>query len=232
MAINPTLVTSLGSQFQIQTLGDQDVVPVAVTYTTSSAAIVGATSIAGVVTPGGNTKKFYEGQILVASPGTADAQYIYVAANSSTGTPTSITVEPLKKPIATNTPIVSFLGIPVIGLESANMQLQNEVNQAVLLANQGWQVTDASTGSFQFDGTLYVPRQNIYNAGAKLVVDSLLAKTNLYVERYLPDGTYNAGVCVVTSASDTVSGSQYVTRQVTFQGSNKPINQRLFDVVA
>jgi hypothetical protein len=232
MPVNPSLVTALGTQFQIQSLTDQQVTPTPITITVTAAAAVGATSLTVTVTPSSQPKKFYEGQILVANPNETAAQYVYVAANSTDGNPTSLTVEPLKKAIAANDVITSFLGIPVIGLESANMQLQTETNQAVLLANQGWQITDSSTGSFQFDGTLYIPKQNIYNTGAKLVDDALLNKLNIYVERYLPNGEYHAGICVVTNASDTVSGSAYITKQVTFMGSNKPVRLNYFDVTA
>jgi hypothetical protein len=160
MPINPRLVTARGSQFQITPLlNDEASTPTNCTVTVTVAAVVGATTLTVTVTPASNPARFYEGQILVFGANTTNAQYVYVAANSTDGNPATITVEPLRKAIAANAVANTFLGIPVIGLEAANMQLQTEVNQAVLLANEGWQVTDASTGSFQFSGTLYVPRQ-------------------------------------------------------------------------
>lgn len=231
MPVNPRLVTARGSQFQITPLLDDELsIPPTVNITVTEPAAVGDTELTITVLPANNPARFYEGQILVVAPNTANAQYIYVAANSTNGNPATITVEPLRKAVADNATIASFLGIPVIGLEAANMQLQTEVNQAVLLANEGWQVTDASTGSFQFSGTCYVPRQAKYKKGVNDMYDAFLNKTNVYVERFLSDGQYNAGIGVITDMSDTVQGSQYITRNLTVQGSNRPVNLRLFEV--
>jgi hypothetical protein len=231
MPIDPRLVTSGGSQFQISVLTAEQSLPTELTFTTSAAAVAGATSIAGSLLPALNTKILYAGLVLIANPNTVDAQLIIVA-TTVTGNPTSIAVEPLAKPLASGSIIKTYAGIPLIGLESANMSLQNETNQAVLLSNQGWQVTDASTGSWSFDGQMMIPKQLEFTKGAYTLTDALLNKQGLYVERFLPNGIYHAGVCVVTNASDTVQGSAYITQQVTLTGSNKPVQRRLFEVVA
>lgn len=231
MPVNPRLVTARGSQFHVFPFADDEsVLPLTKTITVTAAAVVGATTLTVTVTGTATTDRFYEGQILVAAPKTVNSQYIYVAANSPTATPTTITVEPLRKAIAANAVITSFLGLPIIGLEAANMQLQSEVNQAVLLANEGWQVTDASTGSFQFSGNLFIPRQSVYLAGVRSLKTAFLSKTNVYVERFLPNGQYNAGVGVITDMSDTVQGSAYVTNNLTIQGSNRPIDDNVLAV--
>jgi hypothetical protein len=231
MPVNPRLVTARGSQFHVFPFADDEsVLPATKTITVTAAAAVGATSLTVTVTGAATTDRFYEGQILVAAPKTVNSQYVYVAANSANSAPATITVEPLRKAIAANAVITSFLGLPIIGLEAANMQLQSEVNQAVLLANEGWQVTDASTGSFQFSGNLYVPRQAVYLAGFRSLKTAFLNKSNVYVERFLPNGQYNAGVGIITDMSDTVQGSAYVTNNLTIQGSNRPVDDNVLAV--
>lgn len=232
MSIDPRLVTAGGSQFQISILGETQSKPVELTITVTGAEAIGSTDIECTVTPAGNTKKIYAGTVLVVAPKTVNAQYLYVTDTTASGNPTVIKVEPIKKAITAATVIKTFAGIPLIGLDSANMQLQNQTNQAVLLSNDGWQVTDASTGSFQFDGKLMMPKQLEYAVGAYAISDALLEKTGIYVERFLPNGQYDAGVCVVTNASDTVSGAAYIEQNVTLQGSNKPVRLRLFEVAA
>jgi hypothetical protein len=227
MAVNPVLLTSGGTNTQIQVLAFGSTIPPEVTITTTAAAVVGATSLAVTILP--TTVTLRQGLILVAGTG-ATAQLIEVR-QTTAGTLTSLPVEPLKKAVASAAVIKTYAGLPLIGLESANMQLQTETNQVVLLANDGWKVTDYSTGSFEFSGNLYIPTTEVFALGARLVIDALLNKQLVYVERFLPDGTYHAGVCAVTNASDQTQGAQYVTLNVTFMGSGKPVQTRLFATI-
>ena len=226
MAEQPALLTSGGTQFQIKTLAFGQTVPPEVTITVTAAADVDATALTVTIVPTTNVT-LYEGLVLIV--GTGAAQQLVIVSATAQGSATTLTVEPLKKAIAANTVIKTFAGIPLIGLEAANMNLTTETNQAVLLSNNGWRVTDYSTGSFEFSGNLYIPTSVAMAVGARAVSDALLQKRNVYVERFLPDGTYHAGMCCVTSASDQTTGAQYITQNVTFTGSGKPV-QRLLQV--
>jgi hypothetical protein len=227
MPVQPVLLTSGGTNTQIQVLEFGSVIPPTVTITTTAAAVAGATTVPVTILP--TTATLREGLILVAGTG-ATAQLIEVR-QTTAGTLTSLPVQPLKKDLASAAVINTFAGLLLIGLESANMQLQTETNQVVLLANDGWRVTDYSTGSFEFSGNLYIPTTETYALGSRQVIDALLNKQLVYVERYLPDGTYHAGVCAVTNASDQTQGAQYVTLNVTLTGSGKPIQTRLFATI-
>ena len=222
MPTQPTLVVSGGTQFQISVLTYGASTPANVVITVSAAATIGATDLTVTTTPTNTT--LYEG--LSFKIGTTPNQQWVVVDQTWTGTG-ALKVVPITKAIAAGTTANTYAGLPLIGLESANMQLQTETNQVVLMSNNGWKITDYSTGSFEFSGNLYIPTSSALAGGAKAVIDALLNKSNLYVERILPDGTYHAGVCVVSSCSDQTQGANYVTQSVTFTGSGKPTQVRL-----
>lgn len=225
MPINPALLTSGGTQFQIRPLAYGAVIPPEITITVSSAATVGATQLTVTVSPATGIT-LYAGLTFKIGTTLANEQWVTLAATAS-GTIATLQVEPITKAIAASTVAKTYAGFPVIGLESANMQLQTETNQAVLLANGGWRVQDYSTGSFEFSGNLMIPTSPEYAVGAYATADSLLNKQNLWVERVLPDGTYHAGLCIVSNCSDQTQGAQYITQSVTFSGSGKPIQRRM-----
>lgn len=225
MPIDAALLTAGGTQLQITPLAFGVTIPPEITIT-CSAAIVGATSVSVVIsTQPTPAKPFYAG--MTFKVGTAPNEQWVVLAADAAATATSFVVEPLTRAITASSVAKSYAGIPLIGLEAANMQLQTETNQAVLLANDGWRNQDYSTGSFEFSGTLYIPTNPAFAGGAYLISDALLAKQNLYVERILPNGLYHAGMCIVSSASDQTQGAQYISQNLTLSGSGKLRQVRL-----
>jgi hypothetical protein len=199
-------------------------VPSFFTVTVTAAAVVGATSLTTTITaPGGVTgKTIVNGTYAIVGTGAA-AQTVVLAANALQ-TATTITVDPILKPIAANATFRVFVdAIPVIGLEAANLQLQKQVNEVVLLASRGWSTRSYSTGSFQFSGNLYIPVSVASAVGARMVYDALITEKMVYVERFFSNGDYQAGLCLVSDASDTASGAQYLTVSTTFQGTGELI---------
>ncbi len=223
MPLNPSLLTSGGTFSQISVLDFGVVLPPEVTITVTSAASVEDTTLAVTVSP--TTATLYAGLVFKINSA-PDEMWVEVS-ETMAGTGTSLKVEPITKAISANEEAKTYAAFPLIGLESASMQKQAEANSVVLLANGGYTVRDYSTRSFDFSGTLYVPTTNELAVGAHAVTDALLAAKNVYFERVLPDGTYNAGLCMVQSASDTAQGSQYLSQSVTFAGSGIPVHQRL-----
>lgn len=225
MPIQPALLTSGGTQFQFTVLPFGKSIPDEITITVTAAAVVGATTLTVTVAPATGVT-LYAGLVLRVGTTAADSQWV-ILTDKASGTITNLKVEPLQKAIVANAIIKTYAGLPLIGLEGANLQLQTETNQAVLLANDGWQSRDYSTGSFEFSGNLYIPTSGEYALGAYAVADALLAKKNIYVERILPDGTYHAGMCIVSNCSDQTQGAAYITQSLTLSGSGKPVQRRL-----
>ncbi|MEM7578283.1 MAG: hypothetical protein AAF316_00265 [Cyanobacteria bacterium P01_A01_bin.80] len=223
MAINPTLLTSGGTQVQISVLNYGETIPTPITITVTSEATAGDTSLDVTFSP--TTSTIYAG--LAIKVGTAPNEQWVLVSQTVQGTATSLPVEPITATIAANSTGTTYAALPLIGLEGANMELSTEENSVVLLANGGWTVRDYSTGSFSFSGNLYLPTTPEFAIGARQVADALIAKQNVYLERVLPDGTYHAGLCMVQSASDTTQGAQYVTQNVNFAGSGTPVQIRL-----
>lgn len=219
----PDLLTSSGTAFQISTLQKGSSIPTVVTITVTAAATIGAESLAVTINP---TTALLKNGLYILGGVSPNEQWIVVAADTL-GTATTLPVEPLKFAIAANSTLRTSQALPLIGLEGANLQLQTEMNSAVLMSNQGWQINDYSTGSWQFSGNLYLPRNTGLAAPAESVLTALLNKDNIYTERILSNGTLFAGMAMVSNASDTTSGAQYVTIAVTFQGSGRPTYRRL-----
>lgn len=222
MPQQPSLLTSGGTQFQITPLAFGQNEPAIATLTVTAAAVIGATSLTATIVPA-NTK-LYAG--LVFKIGTIPNEQWVIVAETWNGTGT-LKVEPLKRAITASAIAGTTAGLPVIGLEGANMQLQTEVNSVVLMSNNGWKISDYSTGSFEFSGNLYIPTTPDLTIGAYAVADALLKKQNMYVERILPNGTIHAGVCIVSNCSDQTQGAQYITQSVTFMGSGTPYQYRI-----
>lgn len=222
---NPTLLTSSGATFQISPVAVGATLPAFFTVTVSAAAVVGATTLTTTISaPGGVTgKTIASGTYAIVGTGAAAQVIVFNA--SAAQTATTITVDPITKPIAANATFRVYVdAVPVIGLEGANLQLQKQVNEVVLLASRGWSTRSYSTGSFQFSGNLYIPVAVASAAGARLVYDALLKERFVYVERFFSNGDYQAGLCLVTDASDTASGAQYLTVSATFQGTGELVS--------
>lgn len=224
MAIpQPDLLTSSATAFQITPLLSGQSIPPNVTITATSAVAEGETEIPVVITP--NTALLRNGLFILAGA-PPNEQWIVLDADVA-GNSSSLIVEPLKLPLPINSVLKTPEALPLIGLEGANLQLQTEMNSAVLMSNQGWQINDYSTGSWQFSGNLYIPRNNNYAVPAQTVIQGLIKKQNLWTQRVLPNGTLVAGMAMVSSTSDTTQGAQYVTISLTLQGSGKPIYKQL-----
>jgi hypothetical protein len=223
---NPILLTSSGATFQLIELAKGISIPPALTITVGTAAVVGATTLAVTITaPAGVTlgsTTIYDGTYIRV--GTGANRHIVVVNGDQLATVTSLVVEPIEKAIASGAVLTSFAGIrPLIGLEGANMQLQRQALEAVLLASKGWTSRSYSTANFQFSGTLYIPTSNVLADGANKVLDYLIKEKYVYVERFLANGDYRAGVCLVSDASDTVSQANFVQSNVTFSGTGVPV---------
>lgn len=227
--INPTLLTSNAANFQITPLQKGQSEPPKLTITLSTPAVKGATSLSVAITaPTGvtlGTTTIMNGTYILSGGNTPQ---IVVIDGDQLATVTSLNVDPLAQALASGAVLTTYAGsLVVIGLEAANLQLQKEVNQVVLLSSKGWSNKDYSTGSWQYSGNLMIPVNPSYATGAALVQDALITEKIVYVERILSNGSYLAGVAIVTDCSDTVSGNQYVSQSVTFQGSGQPVKKQL-----
>ena len=221
----PQLLTSGGTSVQIALLEYGQSLPTTATFAINAPPQTNDTTLS--VTPSGDTNKILRaGLAMIAGVGTGDEQWVFVREDTPASSQ-SIPVEPLLKPIANGATITTFAALPVIGLEAANLNLTTETNQAVLLSNGGWRATDPSTGSFEFSGTLYTPVNAALSYASEMLQNALIDKRNVYVERILPNGTYHAGMCVVSSLSDTTTGAQYVSQSLTLMGSGKIFRRKL-----
>jgi len=227
--INPTLLTSNSSTFQLTELPRGLSEPPKLTLTTTAPAVKGASTLPVAITaPAGlnlaNVTMMNGTYILV----NGSSGQIIIIDGDQLATVTELSVDPMAQALPAGAVLTTYANSMVlIGLEAANLQLQKEVNQVVLLSSKGWSNKDYSTGSWQFSGNLMIPVATIYARGAALVQDSLINETILWVERILSNGSYMAGIAIVTDCSDTVSGNAYVSQSVTFQGSGRPVKKTL-----
>lgn len=227
--INPTLLTSNSANFQITVLPKGLSEPQKLTITLSAAATKGATSLSVAITaPTGITlgsTTIMNGTYILSGGSTPQ---IVVIDGNQLATVTSLAVDPLTQPLASGAVLTTYANsVVAIGLEGANLQLSKEVNQVVLLLAKGWSNKDYSTGSWQFSGNLMIPVNPLYAVAANLIQDALINEKIVYVERFLSNGAYFAGIAIVTDCSDTVTGNQYVSQTVTFQGTGQPIQKQL-----
>lgn len=225
-----SLLVSTGATAQATLLASGQSVPPILTITLSSAAVVGATSLAVAITaPTGVTLSsttIANGTYLLAGTG-ATAQLVIVDADVL-GTVTSLPIEPLKKALATGTVIKAYAGcFPMIGLENANGGITKTNNTVVLLSQAGWNNNDYSVGSWQVSGTMYTPINALYAASVFAIGKAMVDETYVYIERFLANGEYLAGQAIITDFSDTVQGAGYVSRAVTFMGTGRPVIKSL-----
>lgn len=225
--INPNLLTANGSNFMITVLNKGQGEPAKLTIVTLSAAAKGATSLSVVISvPTGYTAA--DISIVNGTYFVADNQIISVDGTIQANA-TTITVDPLTADLPQSSSFTTYIGsVPLIGLESANLQLQKEVNQVVLLSSKGWSNKDYSTGSWQYSGNLMIPVSTIQAEYGQKIYFALLNEKSLWVERILQNGRYFAGRAIATDASDTVSGNAYVSVSMTLQGSGR-IYQKIID---
>lgn len=217
--VNPQLQTAVGSTCQLALLAKGALTPPQVVFTAGATA-VGATSVTVTVDLPATVTTFTikNGTYLLA-----DEQVVIIDGDQTiTGTTATLVVDPLEEAITAATIMRTYVGIlPVVGLEAANRQLTKETNQAVLLSSRGWQNRAYSTGSWQLSGNLYAPVDRVNGEAARRIVEALIDERFVYVERFLSDGEYSAGLGIVTDASDTVTGASFITRSLTIQGSGK-----------
>jgi len=224
------LLVATGATAQATLLASGASVPPILTITLSSAAIVGATSLAVVITaPVGVTlasTTIANGTYLLAGTG-ASAQIVVVSADTL-ATVTSLTIEPLRKALASATVIQAYAGcFPMIGLENANGGVTKTNNTVVLLSQAGWNNNDYSVGSWEISGTMYTPINQLYSASVFAIGKALVDETYIYIERFLANGEYLAGQAIITDFSDTVQSAGYVSRAVKFMGTGRPIVKSL-----
>lgn len=218
--INPALLTSTGTSFQLTTLSRGQNFPKKISFAASAvteSASANPTDSVTVTTtmPTGTTTS-------IVKAGTyfkANEQNLVLTNDTTvTSATTSLIVDAVGVDVAAQT-ISTYVGsFPVIGLEAASRQLQKQTNQVVLLTSGGWQNTGYSTASFSFSGTMYLPTNKTDAVSANAVINALLNEQYLWVERIMPNGDYSSGRVAVTDASDTAQGAGYVSISVTFTG--------------
>lgn len=221
--INPALLTSTGTSFQVTVLPKGSNLPKKITFAasaiTESAAATPTDSVTVTTTlpTGVTTASLKAGTYFRAN----EQNLILTNDTTVTSSTVSLIVDAVAVDVAAQT-ISTYVGsFPVIGLEAASRQLQKQTNQVVLLTSQGWQNTGYSTGSFSFSGTLYIPTNKSDAASANAIINALINEQYLWVERIMPNGDYSAGRVAVTDASDTAQGAGYVSVNTTFTGDGQ-----------
>jgi hypothetical protein len=224
------LLVATGATAQATLLTSGASVPPILTITLSAAAIVGATSLAVVITaPVGVTlasTTIANGTYLLA--GTGVSAQIVVVATDTLATATALPIEPLRKALTSATVIQAYAGcFPMIGLENANGGVTKTNNTVVLLSQAGWNNNDYSVGSWEISGTMYTPINQLYAASVFAIGKALVDETYIYIERFLANGEYLAGQAIITDFSDTVQSAGYVSRAVKFMGTGRPVVKSL-----
>ena len=221
--INPPLLTSTGTSFQITILPRGQGAPKKISFAASAvteSASTGATDTVTVTTtmPTGVTTA----TVKAGTYFKANEQNLILTSDTTVTTATnSLVIDAVSVDIAAQTITTYANSVPVIGLEAASRELQKQTNQVVLLTSNGWQSTGYSTGSFSFSGTLYIPTNKTDAASANSIINALLNEQYVWVERILPNGDYSAGRVAVTNASDTAQGAGYISIQTTFTGDGQ-----------
>jgi hypothetical protein len=105
----------------------------------------------------------------------------------------------------------------ILGVETVSGQGSTQLNNVTLMNSGGWISKSASLSEWNFQFTGYVPTG--LNTGYRLLKQSFLQRTGLYVERHLPNGEVTSGKVALTSFSDQIQGAGYVQYNVTFEGA-------------
>lgn len=222
--INPNLLTANSTSFLITVLNREQGQPDKLTFVTLSPAAKGTTSLSVVISvPDGYTAAdipIVNGTFFIAE------NQIITLDGTVQATATTINIDPLNADLPMSSIFTTYINsVPLIGLEAANLQLNREANQTVLLLSNGWINKDYSTGSWQFSGNMLIPVSTVLAAYGQRIKDALLTEKSIWCERILSNGKYFAGRAIATDASDSVTGNAYVTIALTLQGSGKILSE-------
>lgn len=216
MALDPCLdlLSAAGTEIYVSSVPRGQCYPATKTFTTTDAAAIGDTTIAGTVNPTTTTLK-------AGARLRFGNQVVRLTADYSGTGP--LTVLPLVAAIASGATASFYGGIEVLAVEAGGISSTRQSNQVTLLSSGGWRNMSPSDADWSLAATIYIPKDPLKLEAYNTIKDAFYNAKFLFLERFLPNGESFQAPAMLSSFNDTVSGNGYVQIQVTFNGNAAPI---------